>query len=284
MATQLFQPPHGSPAWFHTTAQKAAVSGVISERIVLTPELAKAMLNNNPDNRLIRVGNLKKLEDDIRAGRWTFNGEPILISNEGMVNDGQHRCTAVIETNIPIETMIVFGLERASRITVDQGGAKAACDYLSMEGVPNSTNVAAIGRLLIAYEQSDGKNFSGSSYISSGEIVARYYKDPALGRSALFAASLHVHSKKLGPPSVFGFCHCLFSRIDPASADTFLRQVGVGENIKKSDPAFAVREGLFRERLARDEKAHIIMRGWNAFRRKRSLTLTKVIGNLPALI
>lgn len=284
MATQLFQPPHGSPAWFYTMVEKAKDGSVLTERVMLTPELAGELLRNNPDNRFIRVGKAGQLSDDIRAGRWTFNGEPILISKEGMLNDGQHRCTAVVETNMSIDTMMIFGLDRASRITVDQGAAKAAGDYLSMEGIPNSTVVASIGRLLLAYEHSDGRNFSGSSFVSPGEIIARFMNDERVARSATFAANMHTYSKSLAPPSIIGFCHCIMSRVDPIAADTFMRQVCMGENIKKSDPAFAVRLALGRERLKRDEKAHIIIRGWNAFRQRRSLTLAKIVGNLPAVM
>jgi hypothetical protein len=283
MATKLFQPPHGSPAWFHAMVTRSSHT-VISERVLLTPELASELLHNNPDNRFIRNAKMSQYADDIRAGRWTFNGEPILISKEGLVNDGQHRCSAVIETNLPIDTMMIFGLDRASRITVDQGAAKAAADYMSMENIPNATVVASVGRLLLAYERSGGKNFSNSSYISAGEIVTRFRDDIYLARSATFAASMHCYAKKLAPPSIIGFCHCLMSRLDPGVADDYLRQVCIGENIRKSDPAFAAREGLFRERLTRDEKAHLIIRGWNAYRQKRSLSLAKLIGNLPALV
>lgn len=276
-------PPHGSPAWFHMTAAKADVS-IISERVTLTPELATELLRNNPDNRFIRDAKMAQIADDIRHGRWIFNGEPILISKEGLLNDGQHRCSAVVETNTPIDTMIIFGLERASRITVDQGAAKSSADYLSMEDVPNATVVSSVGRLLLAYERSGGKNFAGSSYISAGEIVSRFRDDPYVARSATFAASMHTYAKKLAPPSIIGLCHCLMSRIDPGAAEDFLRQLCVGENIRKSDPAFAAREGLFRERLTREEKVHLIIRGWNAYRQNRSLKLAKLVGNIPALV
>ena len=283
MATQLLQPPHGSPAWFYGVVE-AAKAAVLTERVMIGPELAAELLRNNPDNRFVRNGNYSKLVDDLRAGRWTFNGEPVLISKEGLLNDGQHRCLAVVETNVPIDAMMTFGLERASRITVDQGGAKSAGDFLAMEKIANSSNVASIGRLLLAYEKSNGKNFHGSSFISAGEIIARFAADQNIARAATFASTMHPYAKKLAPPSIIGFCYCLFARTDPSAAPDFLKQVCIGENIKKLDPAFAVREGLFRDRLTRDEKAHLIMRGWNAYRQRRSLKIAKLIGNLPAVI
>lgn len=285
MATQLFQAPHGSPAWFHTIAEQARVENrPITEYVMLTPELAAELLRNNPDNRFIRKAKIAQLSADIRGGRWTFNGEPILISKEGYLNDGQHRSGAVVETNIAIPVMMTFGLDRGSRTTVDQGAARSASDYLSMDGVPNATVVASVGRLLLAYEYGDGKVLSKVSDISNGEIVARYKDDKPVATSATFAASMQRYAKRFVTPQIVGFCHAVLSRINPADAETYMRQVCVGENIKKSDPAFAVREGLFRERVTATEKVHLIFRGWNAFRQKRPLSLAKVSGNLPALI
>lgn len=286
MATQLVQPPHGSPAWYHGMVARAAAQGcVLTEVVTLTPELAVEMLHNNPDNRFIRPIKLQQIASDIRAGRWTFNGEPVLISKEGYLNDGQHRCSAVVEANMPIEVLVVFGVDRESRTTVDQGAARGAGDYMSMAGIPNATVVAAIGRFLIAYERSDGKSVSGANAVTNSEIVNRYSHDKTVAVSSTFAASKHKYTKKLATPQVIGFCHAVLSRINPAEAETFMTQVCVGENIRKTDPAFAVREGLFRERVTANEKIHLIFRGWNAFRQRRRLELAKVTGsNLPALI
>jgi hypothetical protein len=285
MATQLFQPPHGSPAWFQGMVSAAANSeSVITERCMLTPTLAAHLLGDNPDNRQIRPQKLAQLASDIRSGRWVFNGEPLLISANGLLNDGQHRCTAVIETNLAIEVLIVFGLDRASRVTVDQGVARAAADYLTMGSVGNATLVASVGRLLIAYERSEGKNINSTALVTNGEILARFSDDENMVKSATFAGTMHTHAKKLAPPSIIGTCHYLMSRVNAAKTEEYLRQVCVGENIRKSDPAFAVREGLFRDRLKRVEKMHIIFRGWNAVRQGRKLDLAKVIGNLPGLM
>ena len=283
MATQLFQPAVGSAAWFHSCVDRSK-DGIVTERVVMTPALAAEMLRNNDNNRFLRPAKMAQITADIRAGRWVFNGEPIIISKEGKLNDGQHRSAGVVETNIPIEVLLVFGLERESRTTIDQGAARTAGDYLEMDGVENATTVGSIAHLLISYQLAEGKSLGDASRVSNGEVMARAVSDTRIAAAATFASSMHRYSKKFAAPSLVGFCHVLMSRINPTAADTFLRQVLVGENIKKSDPAFAVREGLFRERVTRGEKAHLIFRGWNAYRQGRKLDLAKVTGQLPALI
>lgn len=285
MATKLFQAPHGSPAWFHAMVAKAAASDEpIMEIVEVNPSLAGEMLKNNPDNRILRTSKLTQMANDIRDGRWVFNGEPIIISRDGLLNDGQHRANAVVEANCPIKSLLVFGLARESRTTLDQGGARSAGDYLMMQGVKNGNIVASVGRWLLAYESADGKGLGAANYVSNGEIIARYGDDPFVARAATFATTMNRYAKRYATPQMVGFSHTLFSRLNPTDAEAFMRQVCMGENIKKTDPAFAVREGLMREKLTALEKIHIIFRGWNSYRQKRPLSLAKVQGNLPALL
>lgn len=286
MATQLFQAPHGSPAWFHMMVSKAASEGrTYTESIVMTPDLAVELLRKNPDNRGVRRSKVEQIVKDIVANRWTFNGEAVLVSKEGLLNDGQHRCNAVIEANMGIKTLITFGLERESRTTLDQGVARVASDYMVMAGTPIATTAAAIIRFLIAYENAEGKSLGQRASISNAEIVARYSADPQIAESARFASRHHKDYRRKATPQIIGFCHAVFSRINADDANTFLEQVCVGENIRKTYPAFAVRAGLDRDRITPVERVHLIFRGWNAFRQKRKLELTKVVGsNLPALV
>lgn len=285
MATQLFQPPHGSSAWFYAMVDRAKTENrVISEPVHLSPSLAAELLKQNPQNRNLLPAKYAQLLGDIREGRWVFNGEPILISEEGLLNDGQHRCTAAVEANIAIETMMTFGLARKSRVTVDQGGAKTAGHFLDMDGVENGSHVAAIGRMLLAYEGTSGTSVGGTSRVSSGEIRSRFINDALMARSATFASSTNRYCRKHAPPAIIGMCFYLFCRINPSDAEAYMLQVCKGENIRQKDPAYAVREALLRDRITRNEKIHVIFRGWNAFRQKRTLQLAKVTGNLPALI
>lgn len=288
MATSLFQsklPPHGSAGWFYNMVDAARLGDrPLTEYVELSPPLAAELLRNNPDNRSVRPMKLRQLVKDIQDGRWVFNGEPILVAQDGSLNDGQHRASAVIEANASIPVLMVFGLDRASRTTVDQGAARGAADYMAMKGIKNPNIVAAVGRLLISYENGDGRFLSRGSEISSGEILHRFSNDTHVANSAHFAEQMYRYSRKYAPPAVIGFCHAVLSRVSPADADTYMRQVCVGESIRKSDPAFAVREGLLRERLSPGEKVHLIFRGWSAFRRGRKLDLAKLGGNLPAVV
>jgi len=78
--------------------------------------------------------------------RLRQRGEP--GSKCGQLNDGQNRCAAVVRSGLTVPTIFVFGLERETRLTVDQGVGKRPGDYLAMSGVANSNHVAAIAAMI----------------------------------------------------------------------------------------------------------------------------------------
>ena len=98
-------------------ARKAPKSGTEAAVIDLTPKLAKELLLCNFDNRPISIKRVESFAADIRDGRWEFNGETIIVADTGEMNDGQHRCHAVIMADKSIPTLLVKGVSRASRFT-----------------------------------------------------------------------------------------------------------------------------------------------------------------------
>ena len=288
MTTQLLQakrPDAGTIHWLNDCIKRAD-AGVFSEVITLTPGLAGELLRRNPENRSLRDVKVRQFVQDIRDGRWVFNGEPFLISKEGLLNDGQHRANAIVEANVPITAILTFGVERDSRYTVDQGGARTASDYLSMQSIQNATVQASIARQVIGYERSEGKSLKPSQFATNAEILQRVYTDPKIGDAAHFAAGHRKGSKLFAAPAIIGFCFYVLSEIDADAGRKFMTQVCNGEGLRQKDPAYTIRDRLLSAgRVGAEMKAHIIFRGWNAFRQNRTLAIAKVFDTgLPGLI
>lgn len=278
-------PLAGTVTWLDACIERGNTE-VFSETILLTPGLAGELLRRNPENRSVRATKLQQFATDIRNDKWVFNGEPFIVSSDGFLNDGQHRATAVVEANKPILALFVFGVERDSRYTVDQGAARSASDYLAMEGVPNATVQASIARAVIAFEDGKRQNLKANHIVTNSRIRQRVAQDHGIAASAHFAVGHRTGSKLFAAPSIIGFCHYIFSAIDSHDANAFLTQVCSGEDLSRRDPAYVVRDRLLAiGRVGIETKAHIIFRGWNAFRQGRPLSIVKVLdGGLPALI
>ncbi len=280
------QPDAGTIHWLNSCIARGE-SNTFSEVVTITPGLASELIRRNPNNRNLRQTKVEQFAADMRAGQWKFNGEPFIISRDGLLNDGQHRAEAIVLANHPLPALVVFGIERETRTTVDQGSARAANDYLSMGGVKHASILASVGRVLVAFERSGEQTLRDASYVTNSDIMARVAGDPKLEASAAFASHHAKPARAFAPPAVIGFCHYVFSEISRVEADEYLTAVCDGVGLAKRDPAYAVRERLVNMNKSRDGKIHIIFRGWNAYRQGRKLDLAKIIGapsNIPALV
>src|SRR5688572_11095199 len=109
----------------------------------ITPETAKAMLAQNTRNRHLRSKHVQHLAEAMRGGRWTMNGDTIRFNGNGELIDGQHRLAAVIESETPITTAVIRGLDFAAFDTIDTGAKRMAADALTIDGESSSLLLAA---------------------------------------------------------------------------------------------------------------------------------------------
>ncbi len=282
---QIGQPPHGSPAWLQHVVDTTTAPRV--EFVNLTPALAKELLDRNDGNRSIRQTKFLQFACDMIDGKWAMNGEPLIVSSDGRLNDGQHRCLAVIDANASVPVAIMFGIDRETRLTVDQGGARSAGDFLGMEGVANAAAVAAIARMAIAFERNEGRALTDSNKITSAQIRERVTRDEALGRSATFGHTEGAYSRNFIAASYIGFAHYVLSRINRDDAEEWLARVCRGDGIKLKDPAHTLREKLIGAgRLGRDKKLKLLFQAWTFHRRGMKVAASSMNSEppFPALV
>jgi len=63
--------------------------------VLITPHIADLLLTLNTGNRPIRTRQLANFNEILKEKRYVNTGEPVIISDEGILNEGQHRLTAV---------------------------------------------------------------------------------------------------------------------------------------------------------------------------------------------
>lgn len=273
----------GTVHWFRECIDKST-SGDFAEIVTVTPGLANVMLQDNPNNRNLSEKKVAEYARDMVEGNWTYNMEPIIFATTGELNDGQHRLHAIIEANRSQKMLVAFGAPRESRTTIDQGMGRTAGHYLAMQGVSDGNLCSSVARLVMSYENTNGRDYRDRSQ-THAEVVARVLADDAIGESAKFTRQICRFAKGLLTPSQIGAAFYIFAEYNRDDAEEFLTQVCVGENIKRLDPAFAVRQALGSlEDEYRLRRIEIVMRGWNAFRQGRKLKQMQTTGSLPALV
>lgn len=278
--TKLAKPEAGTIHWLNECIERGK-GEVFSVATTLSPGLATELLKRNPDNRNIRQTKVLQYETDMRACRWSFNGEPIIISQEGLINDGQHRLRALVEANVSVPMLVVFGVEREARLTVDQGAARSASDYLGMEGVENSAAAATIARLVIAIERERHARLYRESSVTNIEIRRRVCADERIADAAHYAMTNYKSTQPFAAPGVIGTAFYLLSEVHADDAKEYMDRVCRGENLRVGDPAYAVRDALLRLGRTRGPKLSAIFHGWVAFRENRPLQIAKSTVDFP---
>ncbi len=258
--------------------RKAPKSGIQSETIDLTPKRAKELLKSNFDNRSLSKTRIESYADDILNGRWDFNGETIIMSDTGEMNDGQHRCHAVILAGKSIPTILVTGVPRSSRFTTDQGYARTTGHFLSMNGVKNYNVVSRVAKIILQIEKSDNgevsettrHGLSGSSPMKATKQEILDYANNRLDeiRQALDAVN-HKGARRLRSVAIIVAVRVFLARhANPAAVDVFLDKMCSGANL--SGPMLKSRERLLDEKIAGTATTHkcfeLLIRAWNTHR------------------
>lgn len=81
--------------------------------ILLTPELARLLLERRVEGmqRPVIAAHVAFLTHAIKTEAWQpYNGDTICLSVSGKLIDGQHRCLAVLESEIAVETDIALAV------------------------------------------------------------------------------------------------------------------------------------------------------------------------------
>jgi hypothetical protein len=244
---------------------------------LITPSVASAMLEGNVDNRTVAEAIVNQYASDMAAGRWALSGQPIIISDDGYLNDGQHRLLAIVKSGMSVEMLVVRGVSRESRSVVDIGKVRSAGNVVSMFHVPNGNAIAALANMVLSWEATGKKSMGRRFHVGKAGVIERAKSDPRLIMSDRIAGTTKdVILRK----------HVSFARYiiaDSAKSDSFFERLADGAGLEHGHPILTLRNWFLRQgRRVPDAVAiEAILRAWCAFRDGRSISMIKLLGELP---
>ena len=269
--------------WLNRLLKQAKDEGDdVSVKETITPEYASALLARNPANRNLRLSKLAQYESDMREGRFVYNGETIIVSPEGMLNDGQHRLWACVNSGVPFRTRLVVGVPRATRTTIDTGATKGPSDFLSFDGYQNTGTASAIARYILTW--SDERNLSKRSQISSTAIIDLVQKDDLLREIAAWVDAQKYRFKNMVKGSIVGFSYYLFAQVAPKEAHDFMTQFREGSMLSQKSPIYLLREKFRTDTKLTDmQKVEAMIRAWNHWchNTETSISRLQLMGTIP---
>jgi hypothetical protein len=257
---------------------------VTSKTETITPKKAQLYLESNTHNRHLREKTVEYYAQLMRNGEWKLNGKTIVISNDGILLDGQHRLHACVRAGSSFRTVVVRGPEDEVFGTIDGGINRTAGDVVGREGYAHANRKAAIARVLLALLDADEHPDEVKPQLKTKRSPL-HILDYVIDNDDLLTEACNVIRQDDGPnickpPALFGAMYAYLALKNHKKAKEFFEQITSGANIGRDDPAARLRRTLIGALNMTGVKRKktwlmaIVIKAWNAFLRGKS------VGNL----
>jgi hypothetical protein len=101
-------------------------SGKLATQVLtISPEVATYLIELNwSGNRNLQQSVVDRYATEMRHGNWMLTGEPLILSWDGVVIDGQHRLWAVIESAQTVDMNVTFGIDPDAYCKINSGSTR----------------------------------------------------------------------------------------------------------------------------------------------------------------
>lgn len=261
----------------------------------ITPDMALKLLELNHGNRKKRTGNINRMIEDMKEGRWYFLGDPLVFDKSGRLRSGQHRLFAIVETGTSQDMAVVTDVPDEAFPSIDTGLKRSSGDQLHIAtGAADATLTAAIIPRYALLKEGKGMNHCKGVYTwSATRIVSWYQEHPELHERFVRAASTarHININVGGTPSILGALYMAAGDINEADAFEFFHRQLVDKRatLTVGDPALrlaeylmAYRAGSLSRKHTEDDLVCAVKQCWNAFRKgqRKGAVSTRMKGKI----
>ena len=264
--------PQDHKIWLHAMMYRGRTERITTV-VTITPEMATAMLELNQGNRPVGVNRVKRHIDRLMNGTFILTHQGISFAQDGTLNDGQHRLTAIAECGVAAQMQVTFGAARAEFLVVDKGERRTAADDLSIMKMSHGVVRASVAQRLYAIENSQ------TSTVDS-EIITAYAQriaSPAMEQALVMGSRM----KRVAQATAVSLAHYWIAtktNKPKDRQDEFWRGLATGENI--SGVLLALRDWLRTdgpEQIGSRQRsvviAAVIILGWNAYNQRKTKSL-----------
>jgi hypothetical protein len=129
------------------TQDQGPYKDVVAEIVFVTPEMAAEMVScNYENNRQIIKSNLLDISRMMKNGQFILSPDALLFDTNGVLLNGQHRTTAVVETGLGQWFVVLRNVSHDVGTIVDTGKSKTMSDRINFRGVDISRKECSIIR------------------------------------------------------------------------------------------------------------------------------------------
>lgn len=219
-----------------------AVAKVRMDLVRFTPVVAEEWLSRSRPNRPLVMNSVNAYARIMADGGWRINGEPLIVNSRGELLNGQHRLRAVIQADVEVTMLVVWGIEDDAFDTIDTGRARVGRDLIGIAGYKDSAMLATAAGWLWRYERSGGvlTQAQGRDKPTNHDLLETLRRHPRLAESIPFGNRV---SGMLGRGAAT-FCHYILAQHDKAAADKFFGDLAEGADLRKGQAVLVLRNML----------------------------------------
>lgn len=154
-------------------------------KITVTPALAEKLLAMNTHNRPIRKRDVEEWKRKMSTGEYRPTHQGIAMDSNGVLQDGQHRLTAVMELEVPQTFWVAVGLPPDYFTIVDVGRNRNYSDVLALSGELNTVSLGSTVRMVWLYLNYDGMPRGGVMKVTNAMVMEAFNADAGRFREAV---------------------------------------------------------------------------------------------------
>jgi hypothetical protein len=218
---------------------------------VITPDMAAIYLKGNTMNRPMNRKRMQAYAAQMSSGVFDgMNGDAIRIATDGTILDGQKRLSAIIQSGIALETLVIRGIRKASFMSMDRGEIRTNGQLFAIQKVENYNAIAAVLHLLWRYGQ---RRFVGDLSVrpSYNELESLFSAND-ISESVRFARKSR-DIRKLVATAMIGFCHYAFSQSSKSHTQTFFEKLNGQLPTTRLSPVYLLKERLVDNRASKSK-------------------------------
>lgn len=251
------------------TARPSASRGMITRTEQIGPERAqqlldKAMTVTLSDGSVLHQRNVidkevAKFVRLIETGKWLLDPTGIAFAADGSLLNGRHRLTAVVRSGQTVPFRVHYNVPEDMFAVFDTARTRKAADTLTMAGYGNTFLLGSALRLMVSYD----------AWLADPDGVphwTRWNQNKLTNQDVYEAAQLYPEMAQclrdgtntgkpsgLNPAAIAVFL-CASQRAWPAGQEAitdFRIALQTGEDIRRGNPAYVLREWARRQALER---------------------------------
>lgn len=155
-------------SWKSTSAKLP--NGWNVEIMNVTPDVAKAMLEQNTENRRVRPSVVARYAAIMSAGNWKLSPDGIVFSDKRLLQ-GQHRLSAVIAADVPVEFMVWTGVDDEVFRVFDRGAIRSTADAIGRD-----VKLVQVANFICSAMHTSGRFIIDEDSEAVCDLIEDYYK------------------------------------------------------------------------------------------------------------